>query len=133
MAILLRRSIRSFWAPQAASDSIRRPEPPAEEAAVKDRHVHGSGGRHQVATLLSFSPLTTLIAAILSAHHGSDDFQSNDCATGGANHIRSSLMMVLEDTASVWTTKWSSSGPPEDREAGCRVYPGLSARSHEGG
>jgi len=71
MAILLRRLIRSFWVPQAAGDSIRRPEPPAEEAAVKGRHVHGSGGRHQVATLLSLSPLTTLIAAILSAHHGS--------------------------------------------------------------
>ena len=79
MAILLRRSIRSFWVPQAAGDSIRRPEPPAEEAAVKGRHVHGSGGRHQVATLLSLSPLTTLIAAILSAHHGSHDFQSNEC------------------------------------------------------
>ena len=64
---------------------------------------------------------------------GSQALAGQAYATGGANHIRSSLMMVLEDTASVWTTKWSSSGPPEDREAGCRVYPGLSARSHEGG
>ena len=47
-------------------------------------------------------------------------------ATGGANHIRSSLMMVLEDTATVGTAGVGSSGPPEDREAGCRVYPGLS-------
>ena len=76
MAILLRRSVRSSWVPQAACDSVRRPEPPTEEAAVKGRHVHGCGGRHQVATplSLSLSPLTTLIAAILSAHHGSHDF-----------------------------------------------------------
>ena len=54
-------------------------------------------------------------------------------AKGGANHIRSSLMMVLEDTATVSTAGVGSSGPPEDREAGCRVYPGSRARSHEGG
>ena len=66
MAILLRRSVRSSWVPQAACDSVKRPEPPTEEAAVKGRHVHGSGGRHQVASPLSLSPLTTLIAAILS-------------------------------------------------------------------
>ena len=71
--------VRSSWVPQAAGDSVRRPEPPAEEAAVKGRHVHGSGGRHQVATPLSLSPLTMVIAAILSAHHGSHDFQSNEC------------------------------------------------------
>ena len=47
-------------------------------------------------------------------------------AKGGANHIRSSLMMVLEDTATASTVGVGSSGPPEDREAGCRVYPGLS-------
>jgi len=51
---------------------------------------------------------------------------SGSCATGGANHIRSSLMMVLEDTATGGTAGVGSSGPPEDREAGCRVYPGLS-------
>ena len=77
VAILLRRSVRSSWVPQAAGDSVKRPEPPTEEAAVKGRHVHGSGGRHQVATPLSLSPLTMVIAAILSAHHGSHDFQSN--------------------------------------------------------
>ena len=79
MAILLRRSVRSSWVPQTACDSVKRPEPPTEEAAVKGRHVHGSGGRHQVATPLSLSPLTTVIAAIRSAHHGSHDFQSNEC------------------------------------------------------
>ena len=77
VAILLRRSVRSSWVPQAAGDSVRRPEQPIEEAPVKGRHLHGSGGRHQVATPLSLSPLTMVIAAILSAHHGSHDFQSN--------------------------------------------------------
>ena len=33
------------------------------------------------------------------------------------NHIRSSLLMVLEDTATVSTAKLASSGPPEDRES----------------
>ena len=140
MATLLRRSILSSWVLQAAGDSVRRPEPPAEEAAVKGRHVHGSGGRHQVATLLSLSPLTTLTASILSVHHESHDSQSSEymeclskrpalsgpcthgkmsvssmpsahclarlsgrCATGGAKHIRSSLLVVLEDTATVST------------------------------
>ena len=80
MAILLRRSVRSSWVPQAACDSVKRPEPPTEEKRlVKGRHVHGSGGRHQVATPLSLSPLTMVIATILSAHHGSHDFQSNWC------------------------------------------------------
>jgi hypothetical protein len=31
------------------------PEPPAEEAAAKDRLVHGSAGRHRLATLPSSS------------------------------------------------------------------------------
>ena len=39
----------------------------------------GSGGRHQVATLLSLSALTTQTASILSAHHGSHDSQSREC------------------------------------------------------
>ena len=65
MAILLRRSVRSSWVPQTACDSVKRPEPPTEEAAVKGRHIHGSGGRHQVATPLSLSLLTMVIAAIL--------------------------------------------------------------------
>ena len=55
------------------------------------------------------------------------------CATGGANHIRSSLMMVLEDTATAGTAGVGSRGPPEDREAGCRVYAGLSRASQQGG
>jgi hypothetical protein len=84
MATLLRRSILSSWVLQAAGDSVRRPEPPAEEAAVKGRHVHGSGGRHQVATLLSLSPLTTLTASILSVHHESHDSQSRAVSTWNA-------------------------------------------------
>ena len=78
MAILLRRPIRSFWVPQAVSDSVRWPSPPEEEAAVEGRHVYGSGGRHQMAIMLSLSPLTTLFAAISSTHHRSHEFQSND-------------------------------------------------------
>ena len=42
---------------------------------------------------------------------------SGRCATGGAKHFRSSLLMVLEDTATVSTAKVASSGPPEDRES----------------
>ena len=53
MATLLRSSSRSSKVPQAASSLVRPPEPPAEQAAAKDRHVHGSAGRHQVATLPS--------------------------------------------------------------------------------
>ena len=41
--------------PQAASSLAVPPEPPAEEAAAKDRLVHGSAGRHQLATLPSSS------------------------------------------------------------------------------
>jgi len=55
MATLLLRSSRSSKVPQAASSLARPPEPPAELAAAKDRHVHGSAGRHQVATLPSSS------------------------------------------------------------------------------
>jgi len=73
MATLLRRSSRSSKVPQAASSLARPPEPPAEQAAAKDRHVHGSAGRHQVATLPSSSsmeaPFETPSTAILSAHH----------------------------------------------------------------
>ena len=80
MATLLRRSILSSWVPQAAGDSVRRPEPLAKEAAVKGRHVHGSGGRHQVATLLSLSPLTTLSRLhLVGTSHGSHDSQSSKC------------------------------------------------------
>jgi len=41
--------------PQAASSLAVPPEPPAELAAAKDRLVHGSAGRHQLATLPSSS------------------------------------------------------------------------------
>ena len=55
MATLLLRSSRSPKVPQEASSLARPPEPPAEHAAAKDRHVHGSAGRHQLATLPSSS------------------------------------------------------------------------------
>jgi len=51
MATLLLRSSRSSKVPQAASSLAKPPEPPAELAAAKDRLVHGSAGRHQLATL----------------------------------------------------------------------------------
>ena len=109
------------------------------------RHVYGSGGRHQMAIMLSLSPLTTLFAAISSTHHRSHDFSqtigldadpsgqfsgpctnsrmsvrfrlsarrlaklSGNCATGGANHIRSSLLVVAEDAAAVSTAEVGSS------------------------
>ena len=80
MATLLRRSSRSSKVPQAASSLAGLPEPPAEQAAAKDRHVHGSAGRHQVATLPSSSsvepPFETLSTAILSAHDAKHDSQS---------------------------------------------------------
>ena len=53
MVTLLRRSNRSSKVPQAASSLAGPPEPPAEQAAAKDRLVHGSAGRHQLATLPS--------------------------------------------------------------------------------
>jgi len=55
MATLLLRSSRSSKVPQAASSLAKPPEPPAELAAAKDRLVHGSAGRHQLATLTSSS------------------------------------------------------------------------------
>ena len=55
MATLLLRSSRSSKVPQAASSLAVPPEPPAEQAAAKDRLVHGSAGRHQLATLPSSS------------------------------------------------------------------------------
>ena len=86
MATLLRSSSRSSKVPQAASSLAGPPEPPAEQAAAKDRHVHGSAGRHQVATLLSSSavepPFATPSAAILSAHdeqHDSPSTRRIDC------------------------------------------------------
>ena len=55
MATPLLRSSRSSKVPQAASSLAVPPEPPAEQAAAKDRLVHGSAGRHQLATLPSSS------------------------------------------------------------------------------
>jgi hypothetical protein len=47
-------------------------------------HRMSYGGRHQVATLLSLSPLTTLTASILSVHHESHDSQSRAVSTWNA-------------------------------------------------
>jgi hypothetical protein len=58
MATPLLRSSRSSKVPQAASSLARPPEPPRGRtslAAAKDRLVHGSAGRHQLATLPSSS------------------------------------------------------------------------------
>ena len=43
------------------------------------------------------------------------------CATGGANHIRSSLLVVQEDTVSCAGV--GSSGPPEDRRLAAASRP----------
>ena len=56
-----------------------------------------------------------------------------DAPTGGADHIRSSLLVVFEDTATASCAGVGSRGPPEDRDAGCRVYAGLSRASQQGG
>ena len=42
-------------------------------------------------------------------------------------------LVVFEDTATVSCAGVGSRGPPEDREAGCRVYAGLSRASQQGG
>ena len=72
MATLLLRSTRSSKVPQAVSSLAMPPEPPAEHAAAKDRHVHGSAGRHQVATPPSTSsveaPFATPSAAMCCRH-----------------------------------------------------------------
>ena len=136
MATLLLRSTRSSKVPQAVSSLAMPPEPPAEHAAAKDRHMHGSAGRHQVATLPSSSsieaPFAAPSAAMLSAHGeqlnmilsqpGASSAQPSGlllgpwnfgspgrritplvlgeareswrCPTGGAEHTRSSLLMV---------------------------------------
>ena len=69
--------------PQAVSSLAMPPEPPAEHAAAKDRHIHGSDGRHQVATMPSSSsmkaPFPTSSAAMLSAHHARHDPESTRC------------------------------------------------------
>ena len=59
MATLLRRSTRSSKVPQAASCLAAPLEPPAHQAAAKDRHVHGSAGRHQMV----IPPFTSFVEA----------------------------------------------------------------------
>ena len=83
MATSLRRSTRSSKVPQAASSLAMPPEPPAEEAAAKERLVLGSAGRHHVATLPSSSsveaPFRTPSTAMLSAHEEQHDPESTRC------------------------------------------------------
>ena len=55
MATLLPRSNRSSKVPQAVFSPSVPPYPPADQAAAKDRLVHGPTGRQQVATLPSSS------------------------------------------------------------------------------
>ena len=80
------RSSRSSNVPQAASSLAMPPEPPAERAAARDRHMHGSDGRHQVATMPSTSstkaPFAAPSAAMLSAHQLKHESDSTGC--GGA-------------------------------------------------
>ena len=80
MATLLQRSSRSSKVPQAATSLAGPLDPPADQAAAKDRHVLGSAGRHQVGTPPSSSsvepPFATPSTAILSAHDEQHDYQS---------------------------------------------------------
>ena len=81
MATLLRRSSRSSTVPQAASCLAAPLEPPAHQAAAKDRHVHSSAGRHQVANppFTSFveAPFATPSTAMLSAHYAEHEILRN--------------------------------------------------------
>ena len=83
MATLLPRSNRSSKVPQAVSSPSGPPGPPADQAAAKDRLVHGPAGRQQVATLPSSSaaepPFEAPSVAMLSAHHAEHDYQSATC------------------------------------------------------
>ena len=83
MATLLPRSNRSSKVPQAVVSRSVPPYPPADQAAAKDRLVHGPTGRQQVATLPSLSavepPFEALSAAMLSAHLATRDYQSTTC------------------------------------------------------
>ena len=85
MATLLPRSNRSSKVPQAVvSRSVPPyPYPPADQAAAKDRLVHGPDGRQQVATLPSSSaaepPFEAPSVAMLSAHQGKHDSESTTC------------------------------------------------------
>ena len=82
MATLLPRSNRSSKVPQAVFSPSVPPYPPADQAAAKDRLVHGPTGRQQVATLPSSAvepPFEALSAAMLSAHLATHDYQSTTC------------------------------------------------------
>ena len=83
MATLLPRSNRSSKVPQAVVSRSVPPYPQADQAAAKDRLVHGPTGRQQVATLPSSSavepPFEALSAAMLSAHLATHDYQSTTC------------------------------------------------------
>ena len=83
LATLLPRSNRSSKVPQAVSSPSGPPVPPAEQAAAKDRLVHGPAGRQQLATPPSSSaaepPFEAPSAAMLSAHHAEHDYQSTTC------------------------------------------------------
>ena len=67
------------------------PEPPADQAAAKDRLIHGSAGRHQVATLPSSSsieaPFATSSAAMVSAHEDKHDPESTRCMECSAKRL----------------------------------------------
>jgi hypothetical protein len=97
-ATLLLRSTRSSKMPQAASSLAMPPEPPAEHAAAKDQHVHGSAGRHQVATMPSSSsmeaPFPTSSAAMLSAHQEQHDSDSTRCVECSAKRPALSSMLI---------------------------------------
>ena len=96
MATLLLRSTRSSKVPQAAPSLAMPPEPPAEQAAAKDRHIHGSDGRHQVATMPSSSsieaPFAAPSAAMLSAHGEQHDPESTTCMECSAKRLAPSSM-----------------------------------------
>ena len=87
MATLLPRSNRSSKVPQAIVSRSVPPYPPADQAAAKDRLVHGPTGRQQVATLPSSSavepPFEALSAAMLSSHLATRDYQSTTCTDDG--------------------------------------------------
>ena len=83
LATLLPRSNRSSKVPQAVSSPSVPLGPPADQAAAKDRLVHGPAGRQQVATLPSSSavepPFEAPSVAMLSASLASHDSESTTC------------------------------------------------------
>ena len=159
MATLLLRSTRSSKVPQAAPSLAMPPEPPAEHAAAKDRHIHGSDGRHQVgppcrrrrhplrhlsrrrarpccrhmeADMILSQPGAwsaepsgllpgpcnhcVLVPRITPLVLG-EARESWRCPTGGAEHTRSSLLMVLMDDAPISTAAVASSRRRQDADA----------------